>query len=424
MLRNAVLKQKQEKEALSVLPYIKRTQEVFGKKWLPSKLIKVVLGPRRAGKSVFSLMLLKGQSFMYFNFDDEVLANLGKIDTNELLKELHKTYGQTKTVLFDEIQNLPKWELFVNRLHRQGYNLVLTGSNANLLSRELATALTGRHIPIEILPFDFKEFLRARKIGMNFHKKMSPPKNAQILRLADEYLALGGFPEVVVENLDAKDYLNILFDSLLFKDVVKRHKVRFSSQIGNLGSYLINNFASQYSLRRLQNALDLKSVTTTEKYVSYLEEAYIIFSLLRYSPKNAVRIKSPKKAYVVDNGFINAKAIQHSPDKGKLMENLVYIELVRRGYKPNRDLFYYRNRYDREVDFVLKKGPQISELIQVCYALENQDTEKRETKSLVEAADELRAKKLTILTWNESRQVKKDGKIINIKPLWEWLIEN
>jgi uncharacterized protein len=423
MLKDVILKQKKEKEELLSLPYIKRAREHFGKKWLSSKLIKVILGPRRAGKSVFSLMLLDGRPFMYFNFDDEVLGNLGKINTNTLMEELHEIYGQVKTVLFDEIQNLPSWELFANRLHRQGYNLVLTGSNANLLSKELATALTGRHIPIELLPFDFKEFLRAKKVKIDAEKSLSPKKHKEILQLMEKYLNFGGFPEVVVSNLDPKDYLGILYDSLLFKDVVKRHKVKFSTQIGNLGSYLINNFASEYSLRKLQNALDLKSVTTTEKYVNYLDEAYIIFSLLRYSPKNTTRIKSPKKVYVVDNGFVNAKAIQHSPDKGKLMENLVCAELVKRGNKPNRDLFYYRNRYDREVDFVVKKGAQISELIQVCYEITNSDVELRETKALIEASDELRVNNLTILTWDEKRQIKKDGKVINFKPLWEWLME-
>ena len=164
MQKDIILGQKQQKEQFFKLQYIPRTQDAFGKKWLDSSLIKVVLGPRRAGKSVYSLQLLKGRPFMYFNFDEEAVATLGKINTHELMKELHAAYGgQVKTILFDEIQNLPAWELFANRLHREGYNLVLTGSNSHLLSNELATHLTGRHMPIEILPFDFKEFLLAKK---------------------------------------------------------------------------------------------------------------------------------------------------------------------------------------------------------------------------------------------------------------------
>jgi predicted AAA+ superfamily ATPase len=424
MLKDIVLKQKHEKEEFLKLQYVARTQEPFGRKWMDSALIKVVLGPRRSGKSVFSLMLLKDRPFMYFNFDDEILTSEGGISTDELMTELHAAYGNVKNILFDEIQNLPSWELFVNRLHREGYNLVLTGSNARLLSKELATALTGRHVPIEILPFSFKEFLRAKKFQIDPEYKSLPQKHGELLKLMEEYLVSGGFPEVVVSNLDAKDYLQVLFDSLLFKDVVKRHRVKFSTQIGNLGSHLVNNFASLYSLNKLKDVLALKSVHTAEKYTTYLEEAYLIFSLLRYSPKSVRRIKSPKKVYIVDNGFITAKAIQHSPDKGKLMENLVFTELVKKGIKPNSELFYYKTRNDREVDFVIKKGTEISELIQVCYETVNSEVEQREVKALLESGQELKTKKMTILTWDENRKIVKDGTTIYLKSLWEWLLEN
>lgn len=423
MLKDIVLKQKQEKERLLPPHYVPRTKAHFGKKWLDSNLIKVVLGPRRAGKSVYSFMLLKDRPFMYFNFDDEVLASTGGIATDDLMKKLHAAYGgDVKTVLFDEIQNLPAWELFANRLHREGYNLVLTGSNAMLLSKELATHLTGRHIPIEILPFDFNEFLRAKKIVIDTEFGSLPQKRGEFLKLTEEYLLNGGFPEVVVNKVDPKDYLGILFDSLLFKDVVKRHKVKFSVQIGNLGSYLINNFANLYSLRKLQDVLNLKSVSTTEKYTKYLEEAYLIFSLLRYSAKSVQRIKSPKKVYAVDNGFVSAKAIRHSPDNGKLMENLVFTELVKRGTRPNMELFYYKTRNDREVDFVIKKETKISELIQVCYEIKNSEVERRETKALLEASGELRAEKLTIITWDEEKQLQKGERMIEFIPLWKWLV--
>ena len=423
MLKDIVLKQKQKKEGLIKVQYVGRTKEPFGKKWLDSSLIKVILGPRRAGKSVFSILLLKDRDFMYFDFDDEVLSSEGSIPTLELMKELHAAYGDIKTVLFDEIQNLPGWELFVNRLQKEGYNVVLTGSNAHLLSMELATHLTGRHMPIELLPFDFKEFLRAKKFEIDPEYQSLPEKRGQLLNLMDQYLTKGGFPEVVVSNLDPADYMEVLFDSLLFKDVVKRHRVKFSTQISNLGSHFVNNFASLYTLRKLQDVLNLKSTATADKYTKYLEEAYLIFSLLRYSPKSIQRIKSPKKVYIVDTGFITAKAVQHSPDKGKLMENLVFTELVKRGIKPNRELFYYKTRNDREVDFVIKKGTEIDELIQVCYETVNSDVEQRETKALLEAAQELKVKKLTILTWDEKREITKDGVTIQLKPLWEWLLE-
>lgn len=433
MLKDIVSRQKKQKEQLLTLAYISRDKESFARKWLDSNLIKAVLGPRRSGKSVFSLMLLKDRPFMYFNFDDEVLSSTGGIATDELMKELYAAYGgNVKTILFDEIQNLPNWELFVNRLHREEYNLVITGSNANLLSKELATHLTGRHMPIEILPFGFNEFLRAKKYRVDTEYSALPQQRGELLNLMENYLLNGGFPEVVVSNLDPKDYLEVLFDALLFKDVVKRHKVKFSTQIGNLGSHLLNNFANPYTVRKLLEILNLKSATTTEKYINYLEEAYLIFSLLRYSPKSQERIKSPRKVYAIDNGFVSAKAIQHSPDKGKLMENLVFIELVKRGARPNKDLFYYKTRNDREIDFVIKKGIEISELVQVAYEVNNHDIEQRETKALVEASGELSAKdesassgkvpKLTVLTWDEEREMEKDGKVIKFKPVWKWLL--
>lgn len=422
MLRKIVLDQKSEKERLLSLSYIPRTKEPFAQKWLDSKLIKVVMGPRRAGKSVFSLMLPKDRPFMYFNFDDEMFASMGNVDMDELMRELHAAYGQVKTVLFDEIQNLPKWELFANRLHRTGYNLVLTGSSAHLLSKELATHLTGRHMPIELLPFDFNEFLQAKKFSIHPEYESLPERRGELLNLLERYLLDGGFPEVVVSDVDPKDYLKVLFDSLLFKDVVKRHKVRFSSQVANLGSHLVNNFASTYTVRKLMKVLNLKSASTTEKYITYMEEAYLLFSLLRYSPKSIQRIKSPRKVYVVDNGFVGAKAIQHSPDKGKLMENLIFMELVKRGHQPNRELFYYKTRNDREVDFVVKKGTEVLELIQSSYELKDSGVEDREIKALVEAGGELNVKNLTLLTWNEERNLEKDGRVIKVEPLWKRLL--
>lgn len=397
MLKDLVIKQRNNKDELLKREYIVRDKAVKAAKWLDSDLIKVVLGPRRAGKSIFSLSLLKDKSFGYFNFDDEGLPDLDTFNYDELMRELALVYPGTKYLLFDEIQNLPKWEPFVNRLQREGYNLTITGSNSNLLSRELATALTGRHIPIEIMPFNYAEFLRAKN-------------NSGMI---EDYLINGGYPEVVVKNLDPKEYLDVLYDSLLFKDIVKRHKVRFGEDLDKLSTYLISNFANLYSSRRLKNILNFKSDKTIGTYVDYLKEAYLLFSLNCFSAKAGERIKSPQKIYAVDSGLIKAKAIQISSDFGKLMENLVATELLKRGFKPNKELFYYQTRNKREVDFVLKNGSKITELIQVCYDISNPETLKRETKALNEAAEELGAEKLTIINW--------DKKSTRLVPLKEWL---
>ncbi|MBP9760309.1 MAG: ATP-binding protein [Candidatus Pacebacteria bacterium] len=421
MLKDTILKQKQDKERLLSLSYIERTKEKDAQKWVSSDLIKVILGPRRAGKSVFALMLLRNSSFAYFNFDDESIQGEKTIDLDELMTELKVVYGETPYLLFDEIQNLPNWELFVNRLHRAGYNLVLTGSNASLLSKELATHLTGRHVPIEILPFSFREFLKARQYEVSLDTLALPEEKAILFGHLQQYMVGGGYPEVVTKGVDPQGYLDVLFDAVLFKDVVKRHRVRFSEQIDDLGSYLLNNFSCQHSPKKLADVLGFKSQITLEHYLGYLAEAYAVFYLKRYSTKVGVRLRSPKKTYVVDNGFITAKAVQHSPNTGKLMENLVFTELVKRGNEPNRDLFYYKTRNDREIDFVLKKGHAVVELMQVAYDSTHAEVEKREVKALLEAGKELHCMNFTVLTWNEKREIRREGVTISFIPLWEWL---
>ncbi len=423
MLKWTVSKQIGDRNRLLDLPYIQRSKEKDMAKWLSSDLIKVILGPRRAGKSVFALMLLKSKDFAYFNFDDESLPGQNKIDLDELMVELKLAYGDTKYLLFDEIQNLSKWELFVNRLHRGGYNIVLTGSNASLLSKELATHLTGRHIPIEILPFDFSEILKAKEYVFSPDDVLVPDKKAKLLTLLTGYMTNGGYPEVVTKGVEPRGYLDVLFDAVLFKDVIKRHKVRFSEQIDNLGSYLINNVSAQYGTHKLATVLQFKSEITLENYIAYLNEAYLTFSLKRYSTKEILRQRAPKKTYVVDNGFITAKAVQHSPNTGKLMENLVFIELVKRGKQPNRELFYYKTRNDREIDFICKEGYKVTELIQVCYDLSNIDTEEREVKALIEAAGELEVDTLTLITWGEEKVIQKGKMTIQCIPLWKWITQ-
>lgn len=420
MLKSTVEKQKWDRDRLLGLPYIERNKEKDMAKWLSSDLIKVILGPRRAGKSVFALKLLKGHDFAYFNFDDELLT-VGKIDLDELMSELRQVYGDTKYFLFDEIQNLDGWELFANRLHRAGYNLILTGSNASLLSKDLATHLTGRHIPIEILPFDFKEILKAKEYIFSPQDLLIPEKKAAFFNLITKYMTNGGYPEVVIKDLEPRGYLDVLFDSILYKDVIKRYNVRFVKQIGGLGSYLVNNISNQYSARKLAKVLDFNSDVTLAKYLDYLVEAYLIFSLDMHSSKTSNRLRSPKKIYIVDNGLATAKAVQHSPNTGKLMENLVFMELVKRGDQPNRELFYYKTRNDREIDFIRKEGYKVVELIQVCYDIASPDTEAREIKALIEAAGELEVNKLTLITWDEKREIKKGELTIQLIPLWEWL---
>jgi hypothetical protein len=420
MIKDIILEQKNRKDTLLKENYILRYQTAQLEKMMENSLIKVVLGPRRAGKSFFATHTFKSDEAAYVNFDDE---NLIKVtDYNEVIKNVLTVYGNTKYLLLDEVQNIPDWELFVNRLHREGYNLLVTGSNSKLLSKELATHLTGRHLPLELLPFSFKEFLKYKNFTTDVNQAMIMEVKVRLLSYLDLFMKNGGFPELVIHELKPETYLSPLIDSLLFKDVIKRHKLRKPDQIYNLETYLINNIASEFTYERLSNNVGINSWATVVKYMAFLEEAYLLVILSRYSHKTAQRLKSPKKVYMIDNGLITAKATYLSKDNGKLMENLVFTELLKQGLKPNIDLFYYKTRNDKEIDFVVKKSVVASELIQVTYDSSDPNVSEREIKALLEAKEELHVEKLTILTWDEKKQVNKDGTVINFVPLWEWIL--
>ncbi|MEM0476514.1 MAG: ATP-binding protein, partial [Candidatus Aenigmatarchaeota archaeon] len=313
-------------------------------RYMDKPLIKVITGIRRSGKSLLALLLLKDKNYGYANFDEKELTTI-KLD--DLLNYLKEVFGDFKFLLLDEIQNVNGWELWVNSLQRRGYNILITGSNAKLLSKELATHLTGRYIEFENFPFSFREFLIFKKFDTNnlfFLKE----KQGLVKKLLMEYLEKGGFPEYLVYNLD-KNYLETLFQSIIYKDVVKRWNIKYPRKIDDLARYIISNYSSRYTYTKLKNSLDFRSVLTVENYMKYLEEAYLIFSLERFSFKVKEMKKSPKKVYCIDTGMINAISVKFSKDIGKLMENLVFLEFKRKGLKENISIFYGQFN-DNEVD--------------------------------------------------------------------------
>ncbi len=380
MNKNVFFKQKEELHALLAKPYIPRDQLAAGQKLLPLNMIKVVTGPRRAGKSIFCLELLRGKRFAYANFDDEAFQAVGEYD--EITDGLREFYPNAEYYLFDEIQNLPNWEMFVNKLQRRGFNLLLTGSNSKLLGGELATELTGRHAVLEIFPFSYSEF-----------KKIN---NGSLY----DYMRNGGFPEVTALANDPNVYLPALFDSIVLTDVVKRYHLNQPVNLTNVSAYLLANIATTQSYTKLKNALHFKSVFTLQRYVSYLTEAYLFYELLRFSPKLKEQFKAPRKVYAIDNGMVTTRSFRTSPNMGSLCENLVFLELIRRGYKPNKNLFYYQTKNGKEVDFVLRKDYKTEKLLQVCYDLSDVQTKKREESALMEAEKELDCTHSEIITYD------------------------
>ena len=405
----------QRREIGSVLKerYIERIEPNIN---LSNSLIKVIIGPRRAGKSFFGIYALsKNNKFGYINFDDEELTRVK--DYNELISAVNSVYENPKILFFDEIQNLPRWELFVNRLQRQGYTLVVTGSNSHLLSKELATHLTGRHSQIIVFPFSFKEYL-------NFEKKNLT--TSEIKEKLNDYLIFGGYPEPLLKKINYKEYLTTLLNSILFKDIVKRYKIRFAQAISDLSEQLLSNIANEYSYNSLSKISKIKSTHTVEKYLNYLEESFIFFSIKRFSYKMKEQISSIKKIYCIDNGFIHAKAFNSSQNIGKLYENIVAIELKKQELNGKINFYYWKNQQQEEVDFVVKEGIKIKQLIQVCYNIENMETKNREVRALLKASKELKCKNLLVINSDKEGEEKIEwfGIKARIKfiPLWKWLL--
>ena len=384
---------------------------------LSSHLIKLITGPRRVGKSTQALLMLRNRNFAYLNFDNQQL--LDTWDANLVMRMLDDVYPGYEYILLDEVQNLEAWDLWVSELYRLGKNLVITGSNAKMLSSEMATALTGKYLKVEMLPFSLEEFFDWNKLDLS---RLNPERQADASALMDDYMRNGGYPEVVASRQLTRTYLDTLFDSIVWKDVAKRHSVRNVTDLNDLALYLVSNFCNPISANELTEELGFSSVNTTKKFMDYLHEPYLFYYLPRYNNKLKLMKKAPRKVYVVDNGFVAAKAFSLSDNLGRLLENQVFVELLRHGYDTDKTMFYYRSRNDKEVDFVLRKGTHIDRLVQVCYDMSNVKTEKREVDSLVECADELICSNLVIVTNNEERTIEKDGFRIDVVPVAKWSI--
>ena len=397
-MKTTILNQRAERDELLSRPYQQRHTKYDADELLQNPLIKLITGPRRVGKSVFALLMLQGQNFAYLNFDDNRL--LEKWDEDLAMSALDDVYPDYDFMLLDEIQNLPDWDLWVSKLYRRGKNLIITGSNANMLSSEMATVLTGRYLQIEMLPFSLDETMRWKNISSDREEQA-----AQAIMLADDYMRNGGYPETIPARSITKSYLSTLFDSILLKDVAQRHKVRNTSDLYNLASYLLSNFCNPISANELAGELGMSSVATTKKFCDYLNEPYLFFYLPRFNNKLKLMNKAPKKIYVVDNGFVQSTAFNLSENLGRLLENQVFVELLRRGYIPGQTLFYYRTRNDKEIDFVTRKGAKVEQLIQVCYDMNSEKTRKREFDALVEAAEELHCDNLLIITNSREEQI-------------------
>ena len=413
--KQVLLDQQKEKDKILLDNLTRRREEVYFD--LNSQLAQIVIGVRRSGKSTICHKVLKqnGINYAYINFDDERLYHLKTEDLNAVLEALYMVYGDFRYLFCDEIQNIPSWFLFVNRLLRQQIRLIITGSNAKLLSSELSTHLTGRYNQIELFPFSFSEVLEYKKISGDDDSTLGAARRKAAF---EEYMAQGGFPELF-EVKNKKAYIRNLFGAIITRDIKQRFSVRYLESLRKIADYLTDTPCSEINYKSLAKQFSFGSAHTAENYVGYLRQAYLLIGLQKFSFKSRERIRNEKN-YVVDMAFIStAKEGFSEQNFGWRLENMVCIELFRRRNQNLHDVYYYKNGY--EIDFVLCNDGSVVELIQVSADISVQKTFSRETNALFCAAKELNCNNLTLITLNENRIYEVDNQAINIVSVLKWL---
>ncbi len=420
-IKKIIVSQKEEMQEILSRGVIQREIDIKKtSKFLKKPNVLAILGIRRCGKTTLSWQILKGKNFGYINFDDERLFGLKTEDLDKILQAFYELYGKIEYFILDEPQNIKGWELFVNRLRRTK-KLIITGSNSNLLSGELASSLTGRYIDFTLFPFSFREYLLYKGISFNKTTAYSSESIGIIKKVLKEYLRLGGLPEAITFG---RRMIVRIYADIIEKDVLKRKNIRKKSIFRELSKYLVALSSNEFTFKKLTNIFKLKDVHTTREWIRALEEAYLLFTLPRFSFKLKQQMIAPKKIYCLDTGVVNSLSFKFSENIGALMENLVAVELLRRKHYFSNDLeiYYWKDHQNREVDFVLKKGGRVEELVQVCYDLENPTTKEREIKNLLKASRELKCSNLSIITWDFEAVEKIQDTEIKILPLWKWLI--
>ncbi len=377
----------------------------------------IITGPRRSGKSVLAFELAKREKFGYINFDDERL-NMEAQELNKVLEAIYQLKGDVELLLFDEIQEVEGWEKFISRLV-DSKRIIITGSNARMLSKEFATYLTGRHINHVLLPFSFREFLVYSEPGLENKWVYTTAEKNRVLKLLNKYLGIGGFP---LSLKFGRAFLADLYKDIIERDVVQRYGIRMQSKLSDLARYLISNSSSEISYNKLRNLFGIEGKHTVQDWIGYLENAYALFRLERFSYKLKESMIAPKKVYAIDTGMINVVSAQGGIEK--LMESCVAVELLRRKLYWFRDteINYWKSHAQEEVDFVVRSGRKVVQLIQVTYASDKMQIKEREMRNLAKAAEELRCKELLIITWDYEGTSSTSGKTIKFVPMWKWLL--
>ena len=397
-------------------------------KWEPSAIkrqhvsiiegdsVVVISGIRRCGKSTLlqAIRAKNKEQDYYLNFDDERLIQF-KVEDFQLLLELFgERYGKQTTFYFDEIQNITGWERFVRRLHDYGNKVYITGSNASMLSKELGTHLTGRYQQVELYPFSFLEYLKLNDIDLNLLDYFNTDDKVVLKSAFNDYFKFGGFPAFLKSK--NTEYLKSLYESVLYRDVMVRNGITNEQELLELMFFVTSNTGKLVSYNSLAKVIGVKNATTVKQYLGYLQDAYMLDLVPKYDVSLKKQLHNPKKVYGIDLGLMRQVSFQHSENQGRLLENLVFLELKRQTKK----VYYHHNKL--ECDFVIKEKNSITHAIQVCWSMHDNKTKQREINGLLDAMTAYQLKEGLILTEDESDSMAIDDKIINIMPVWLWLL--
>lgn len=378
--------------------------------------ILIVSGIRRSGKSTIQRKLQQelAKSDYYFNFDDERLVQFELKDFQVLLEVFIELFGQQSTFYFDEIQNVQGWERFIRRLYEQGNKIFITGSNAKLLSQELGTHLTGRYIQFEVYPLSFAEIVSHEYPEALTKKALSTTDKGMLLNLFSKYLTHGGIPEYV--KFQKPEYLKSLYEGIIYRDIVSRYNVADDKPLRELVYYFASNIGKEFSFTKLAQTVGLSSPHTVSNYCSHLEKCYLCFFLNRYSHSLKKQIQHNKKCYMIDSALIRIMGFRISEDKGRLLENIVFLQLKMRG----EEIYFHKEQ--KECDFLVRKDHRITQAIQVTTQLSDENVRDREMSGLIEAMHVHGLQEGLILTENEEETLQIEDFQIKVLPIWKWLL--
>ena len=399
---------------------------------LPIKRAISIIGPRRAGKTFFMFQIIgellrsniDNSRILYVNLESDLLIGCTIEDLRNMLNIFYEIYPENKKqkiyIFLDEVQNVPNWERFVRSVvDSEKIQVYISGSSSKLLSMEVATRLRGRTLPYYIYPFNFKEFLRAK--GFKAEKYLSSSQKAMLLNLLQKYMR-GSYPEVVLFEMEGEKILKEIFEVTIYRDIIERFKVKNIRALRLMVKGLVSS--TYFSIHKFYNYLRSMGIkvskNTLYNYVEYFSDSLVLYTLRKYSRSYKEVEQTIPKIYLVDNGLLIVNGVEST---SRLMENLFFSELLKKGFIPNENLFYFSSN-NKEVDFVIKSGEKVKQLIQVCYNVEDFNTKEKEVSALVKASKELNCNDLNVITWDYEKVEKHDGKKINFLPLWKWLLES